>query len=269
MKKMGMKKYILILFILGAFSFVSDGWKSIYSIKKKCDFFTTDNIGNLYFVQGDEIKKFNPSGELLKVYSNKKLGRITSIDASNPLRVLVFYKDFAQLIFLDSQLSQNGESISLENMLLEQSDLACNSFNNGVWLYNRQNAELVRLDDNLIKVVSTGNLNRLLNTELHPNFLMEHNEFVYLNNVSEGIFVFDIYGTYYKTIPVKGTKSFQLRDNELFYYSENKFNVYNTKLLSTNFLPLKDSAIVQMRAEKNRYYLQYTDSLVVSEIEKK
>ncbi len=264
-----MKKYTFVAFLFISLAFMSDGWKPVYTLKIKSDFFTTDNIGNLYVVKGDEIKKYNPAGELLKVYSNKKLGRITSIDASNPLRVLIFYKDFAQLIFLDSQLSQNGESISLENIFLEQSDLACNSFNNGVWLYNRQNAELVRLDDNLNKIVSTGNLNRLLNTELHPNFMMEHNGYVYLNNVSEGVLVFDIYGTYYKTLPVKGIKSFQLRDNDLFYYAAPDFKVYNTKLISTNALAVNDSLVIQIRTEKNRYYFQYADSLVVEEMEKK
>lgn len=86
------------------------------------------------------------------------------------MRVLVYYKDFSVIVLLDSQLSQNGENISLEDMQLEQSDLACTSFQNGIWLYNRQNAELVRLDESLNKVVNTGNLNRILSTELHPNF---------------------------------------------------------------------------------------------------
>src|ERR1700740_422215 len=130
------------------FSFSKDGGKPKY-IKTKFDSFTTDNLGNIYLVSNDEIKKYNKKGELLKKFSNKKAGKIFSIDASNALRILVFYKDQSQVLILDSQLTQNGDVIDLLNMNLEQSDLICSSFNNGMWLYNRQNAELVRLDNNL------------------------------------------------------------------------------------------------------------------------
>ncbi len=253
---------LLTLFFLFFASLSGDGWKPLFTIRAKCDFFTTDNAGNSYMVKGDEIRKYNASGELLKVYSNKKSGRIASLDASNPLRILVFYKDFARIVFLDSQLSENGEGIALETMNLEQCDLACTSFNNGIWLYNRQNAELVRLNENLSRIVSTGNLNRLLNTELHPVYLTENNGYVYMNNPAEGILVFDIYGTYYKTIAIKNIRNFQLKDEELVYFSEKKVRAYNMKTISNVSFSIGDTNVVQMRTEKSYYYLQYPDSLV-------
>jgi hypothetical protein len=245
-------------------SFSADGtWNRIYSIHYAADFFTTDNIGNSYLVKNDEIVKYNANGELLKKYSNKKLGKIFSVDASNALRIIVYYKDFSVIVILDSQLSQNGENISLESLGLEQSDLACSSFQNGIWLYNRQNAELVRLDEALQKVINTGNLNRLLGTELHPNFMMEYNGFVYLNNPTDGILIFDIYGTYFKTIPIKGLNSLQLRDLEVFYFEKKKLKDYNTKEFWTEEMALPDSSTLSGRFEKGRYYLQFKDSVSV------
>lgn len=259
-----MKRCLFIICVLAlCFSFTDDKWKALFTIKTKSDFFTIDNIGNIYTVKGDEIRKYNTSGELLKIYSNKKLGKITSIDASNALRVLVFYKDFARVVLLDSQLSENGEGISLEQLSLEQSDLASTSFNNGLWFYSRQNAELVRLDENLNKVVNTGNLNRLLGTELHPNYLVEYNGYVYLNNPGDGILVFDIYGTYYKTIPVKNLKAFQLRDEEVIYYEQKQLKAYQMKFLNEYTMPVPDTAIVQAKADKGRFYFEYPDSVKV------
>ncbi|MBC7863189.1 MAG: hypothetical protein IAF38_09455 [Bacteroidia bacterium] len=258
------KSISIILLSLFLLSFSGESkWKRMFTIKYAADFFTTDNIGNIYVIQNDEMVKYNANGDLLKKYSNKKLGKIFSVDASNALRVLVYYKDFSVLVILDSQLTQNGENITLEIMQLEQSDLACNSFQNGIWLYNRQNAELVRLDENLTKVVNTGNLNRILSTELHPNVLIEYNGYVYLNDPANGILVFDIYGTFYKTISIKGLSAMQFNELEIYYFQNKRMEDYHTKELWTVDLPLPDTSVISARVEKGLYYMQFKDSVSV------
>jgi hypothetical protein len=249
-----------------SFAFTTESkWKTLFTIKQKADFFTTDNIGNIYLVKNDELSKYNANGELQKKYSNKKLGKIFFVDASNALRILVYCKDFSVLVILDSQLSQNGENILLENLELEQSDLACTSFQNGIWLFNRQNNELVRLDEALTKVVGTGNLNALLTTELHPNFMIEHNGFLYLNNPTTGILVFDIYGTFYKIIPIKNLSGLQVRDLEIYYYDNKQLKDYHTKELWTKDQVLPDTSLLSARFEKGNYFVQYKDSVCVYE----
>lgn len=224
--------------------------------------FTVDNVGNVYVVKGDEIKKYNKKGELLKVFSNKKSGKIFSIDASNPLRVLVFYKDQSQVIILDSQLTQNGDAIDLQGLNLEQSELICSSFNNGIWLYSRQNAELVRLDQQLNKAVSTGNLINLLNAEIKPNYLIENNGLVYLNDTQNGIYVFDIYGTYYKTISITGLQSFQVADQQVYYYKDSVLTSYHSKFLTQYDTVMPKPYPNQIKWMTGTYYKLYSDSLV-------
>jgi hypothetical protein len=255
------KKLLIIFFAFALLSFTRDD-KSTTIVKHAYDFFAVDNMGNVYTVANDEIRKFNKKGELLKIFSNKRAGKIFSIDASNALRIVVFYKDQSQVIFLDSQLTQNGDPIDLLNLNLEQSDLICSSFNNGIWLYNRQNAELIRLDEKLERVVSTGNLNNLLNTELKPLYLNENSGYVYMSDTKNGILVFDIYGTYYKTISLFNIRSFQVAEQQIFYYKDSVISSYNTKLLN-NF----DSLIAKpypkdMKWMNGTFYKQYTDSLM-------
>jgi hypothetical protein len=254
-------RLVIILFLLISLSFIEDTFRDLYTIRSSADLFSTDNFGNTYLVKGDEIRKYNPQGELLKIFSAKSLGKITSIDAANPLRVLVFYKDFASLLFVDDLLSQNGDVINLLDLGLEQSDVICTSFNNGLWLFNRQNANLVRLDQNLQTIVNTGNLNTLLGTNLKPNFILESNGYVYLNNPSEGIFVFDIYGTYYKTIPIKGLHHFQLKEDLIIYFEAGQLRSYNLKLLTEANLPL--AGAIDARVEKENYFLFFKDSVMV------
>lgn len=257
-----MKKIILLILVCVCFSFIKDEpiKKSIIS---KIDLFTSDNIGNVYIVNGDEVKKYSPKGELLKVYSNKKLGKISSIDATNPLRVLLFYKDQSQLVILDSQLSPNGNPIDLLGMNLEQSDVVCSSFNNGLWLFNRQNNELVRLNQSLEKVVSTGNLNALLNADLKPNFMIENGSYLYLNNSSDGIYVFDIYGTYYKTISLFSLNHFQVNENVVYYYKDSIFAKYDTKLLAVSDSVFAKPYPKDVRIGNNTFFKMYSDSLVL------
>ncbi len=259
------KSLSFIIIVCMALSFTTDdGLKTLFTIKAKADFFTTDNLGNTYLIKGDEIKKYSQTGDLLKIFSNNTTGKIASLDATNPLRILLFYKDFATILILDDLLSQNGDPMNLLDYGLEQSDLICNSFNNGIWFFNRQNMELVRLDETFKPVVNTGNLNRLLHTDLKPNFMIEHNGFIYLNNPDEGILAFDIYGTYFKTIPVKGLQHFQVKDNILFYYSDGILKSYNIKDLSQKELAFKN--VTDVRIEKENYFLLYPDSVVVKTI---
>src|ERR1700739_4560076 len=88
-----------ILFVIFSFS-ADDGFKPLFTIKAKSDSFTTDNLGNTYIIKGDEIRKYSQTGDLLKIFSNNTTGKITSVDATNPLRILVFYKDFATILII-------------------------------------------------------------------------------------------------------------------------------------------------------------------------
>lgn len=263
-----MKRYIatylifLTLPFLVAFDEVP-GYKKKFSVLCTNDFFTTDYLGNIYAAKGDELIKFNISGEKLRIYSNKKLGNIFSVDASNPLRILVYYKDFSCLVILDSQLSPNGDGVHLEEFNLEQTDLACTSFNNGVWVFNRQNMELVRLDESMQKVISTGNLNRILNLDLHPNFMLEYNGNIYLNDPASGILIFDMYGTYAKTIPLMNLLSFQVREGVFYFFQEGKFTAYYPREFRKVQEDFSEINFSQIRIEKDRIYLGNSDSILV------
>ena len=253
-------KYILIAFafILGS-EFVLN--KAIYTIAHPFNLFTTDNLRNTYLVQGEEIIKYNQSGKQLMKYSNKRFGNITMIDATNALKVLLYYKDFQQLVFLDNQLSQNGDMISLQDLGYEQTDLVCSSFNNSFWIYNKQTVELVRFNENSQQIAKTGNLKQLLQAELKPDFMIEHNSYLYLNCPDIGIYVFDMYGTFNKIITLKNLHAFQVNENIIYFYKAGKFCSYDTKAFEEKCMPNEDTLIKNIRIEKDRLFLQYTDSV--------
>jgi len=68
--------------------------------------------------------------------------------------------------------------------------------------------------------------------------------------------VFDIYGTYYKTIPLKKLKKFQILGNQLIYKQDGQYKSYHLKTLEEKIIELPDSTTArQMRIEKDRLYL--------------
>lgn len=226
------------------------------SIAGKFDYFTTDNLGNVYTIVNNEIVKYNAKGEYFARYSNKNFGRIYYVDVSNPLKVVLLFKDFSQIIFLDNMLSESSAGIRLEDMQLEQSTLACSSFNNGLWIYNAINFELRRVNENFVQTNQTLNINQLMDDFKNPESMIENSGYLYLTNPEIGIFVFDTFGTFVKIIPIKGLHSIQVRDDFIYYYTDNKLFNYNKKDFVTNeiLLPVKNT--VASRVEKGKLFIQ-------------
>ena len=246
---------MLRLLLLSLLIFQTDAYHLQQQLAVKADFFTTDNLGNFYLVKGDELQKYNQKGALLLSYSSKGRGDITFVDAANPLKILLFYKDFSKLLFLDNMLAESSNVMALGNMNYYQAELACTSYNNGFWIYDKQNFELIRFDQNSSLQVQTGNLEQLLSVSLEPNFLLEYNNQLYLNNPSSGVLVFDVFGSYLKTIPIKNGKALQIRDEVLYVNAENALLSYHLKLIQQDSLTLPKSTFLKARIENEKIYV--------------
>lgn len=232
-------------------------------IKKQHDFFTVDNLGNMFLVKDHEILKYLANGNYYNRYSNLKYGEITSVDGTNGLRLVLFYKDYQQIIFLDNQLSQKSDPVSLEDMGYEQTELVCVSANNGIWIYNKANNELIRFDEHLKKIASTGNLKQILQRELKPNFMTEHNGYLFLNCPESGIYVFDIFGAFSRIISLKDLKNFQVYDDILYFYKDGIFCSYDYKLFDQVCKKFNAINVKQSFFNKSKVYLSNSDTLFV------
>lgn len=235
-------------------------------VSVKADYFTSDNLGNSYLINGNEIFKYLPDGKLFSRYSNLMLGNITSVDATNPLKLLLFYRDFSKIQFLDNQLSESRGVISLQDLGLEQSTLASISFDNGFWVYDQISFSLIRFNQAFDKVQEVRNINQNIGYEPQPDFLLEAGEWVYLNNPLTGILVFDIFGTYFKTIPLKGLSCFQIAGDNLMYFKDAKLLSYNLKTLQEQQVQLPPDDIKMLRVEKEKLMILTPENLKVYEV---
>ncbi|MGZ5253643.1 MAG: hypothetical protein ACXWV4_04685, partial [Flavitalea sp.] len=55
--------------------------------------FYVDNLNNIYLVYNEgRLKKVSPKGDSLAVFNDvRKFGKLSSVDVSNPLKILLYY----------------------------------------------------------------------------------------------------------------------------------------------------------------------------------
>jgi len=244
---------IKILPLIILFLFQDNTPKSDYSLMKhinnKGNFITVDELGSLFLVNGEQLKKFDINGRLLCTYSNLFNGNISFVDAGDPFKILVYYRDFSQIVFLDNFLSESAEAILLETLGLELSTLACSSYNSGFWVYMPQNFELLRVGQDMVISHRSGDISSIIKNELNPNFLIEKDNVVYLNDPDIGIIMFDMYGTYNKIIPLKNLENLQLEGNNIISSSDTDMRIYNLKTSKETLssLPEDDPICVNLK----------------------
>jgi len=214
---MSLFKLIILPFLLTILN--SDQYTLYKSIPvSEVQYFTTDNLGNTYYIENNVLSKVNSYDGKTYTFSEKNIGHLSMIDATNALKLLLLYPDFNIIKVLDSKLAPTT-TLDLRQINIFQPRLVTNSYNDCIWIYDQQDFHLKRINPSLQIVNESPNIKQLLNLDLKPNYLLENNKWLYLNDPSNGIIIFDFFGTYYKTLPIKGLKSFQIIGDELIYFS--------------------------------------------------
>ncbi len=250
-------KRISFLSVFLLLAFTGPKYVKLISIPSQSRFITTDNLRNVYLIGKDNtLIMYDHSGWPLFTYEEKRYGQMTLVDARNPFKILVLCPDFSTIITLDNTLSPTT-TINLLDLGITSITTVCRSVDDKVWIYDEQDLKIKKIDDHLQVMLESDELFKIISDKvIHPNFMMERNNWLYINDPENGILVFDIYASYYKTIPIKGLVSFQIIDDYLIYYKDGALMSYHTKTLEENIIqiPVVDD-FMHIRIEKDRLYL--------------
>ncbi|HXH19413.1 MAG TPA: hypothetical protein VNJ07_10055 [Chitinophagales bacterium] len=258
-----LRKLLIVLLLPFYVLSQTPDYKLIKSIPLTATFLSSDKLGNGYVVnEKNELLKFNPQGELLYSYTNKSLGHISFAGTTNPLKILVYYPDFSTIITLDNTLSETGR-INLFELGSNKVSAACVALDNNIWIYDEVLFKLRKFDDKLGILTESDDLNVLQGSPVKANFLLEKDNFLYLNDTALGILVFDTYATYYKTIPLKGLSGFQKVQEQLIYFRDGKLFSYHLQTFATSEITLPGNAAVYAVVEKERLFLLRKNQLDV------
>lgn len=228
---------VLILLNLASTS-IAQQFKLIAKIDTLASLAAVDNFGNLFLVTPkNEVLKFNPKGKFLWNYTNNAYGDISQIDVSDPLRVILYYPAYQQLIVLNNNLSEISK-FNFSNNPSQLVSLVASANNNGFWVYDAINRELKKLSNNFTEDIATGNIYQRDGLNPQANFMLNSDQYLFINDASKGVHIFDRFGNYFKTAVINCEKHFDVTGNQIFYVENKKLHSYNfltfeSKILET------------------------------------
>ncbi|MBK9151697.1 MAG: hypothetical protein IPM26_12185 [Saprospiraceae bacterium] len=95
-----------------------------------------DKLGNLYVVTDKNILiKYDKNNREKYRYANKRSGRITQLDVSNPLKILLFFDDFNYLLVLDATLTEVID-FKIEDFGMTDITAAAIANDDNYWVYD-------------------------------------------------------------------------------------------------------------------------------------
>ncbi len=188
-----------------------------------------DHLENLYLISSKgQVKKFSATGDSLAVYNQvKNYGQLSAIDVSNPLKILLFYKDFSTVVVLDRFLASLA-TVDLRKFSILQPGAIGLSYDNNIWVFDEYDNKLKKIDEQGNKLFESNDFRAVFNQGIAPQKIISDNGFVYLADTASGVYVFDNYGSFKKKIPLFNWQSIAVSGNHLVSTTHDLITVYNT-----------------------------------------
>jgi hypothetical protein len=210
-----MLKRLTIFFLLLSFCFCSkaqsdSSFTPIKKIKGDIVGFAADNFDNIYLLNSsDQLKKINANGDSIAVFNNvRKYGKVAQIEVSNPLRVLLYYKDFSTVIILDRLLNIRS-TIDFRKQEIFQVQAVCLSYDNKIWLYDEFEHKLKKIDEDGKVLFATTDFRQLFDEAFSFTSISDQDGFIYLYDKNKGVYVFDYYGALKNIFSLTGYDNFK------------------------------------------------------------
>jgi len=211
------KKYFTFIFLTG-FILQSRAqqfqFEAFDSIPGNFSAFSVDNFGRIALVHEDVILSF--SNQLDTLFSTSlKSFRPTTVESSKSFRTLVFDQERSVIHFLDNTMTDIHGEIDLVNLDIQQPWLVSESFGgNTIWVFDSGSMRLIRLNENLEKLLVIENLVTVFTSGELPVKMMEAHDRLFMLVPGMGVVTFDVFGTYITTYPCTA-KTFDVFNNYL------------------------------------------------------
>ena len=161
-----------------------------------------DILDNIYLITpGNQLKKLNSKGDSVAIFNDvKKYGNPSYIDVSNPLKILVYYKNFSTVVILDRLLVFRN-SINLRKQNIFSVQAVATSYDNNIWLFDEQDFRIKKIDEEGKIIQESTDMRLLIDTVPSPSQIIDHDNTVYLYDEKRGFYIFDYYGALKNNLP--------------------------------------------------------------------
>jgi hypothetical protein len=243
-----LKPVFILLVCCFLTSFASAQTDTIFRIQKTFPGdvmdFSVDHLGNIFIIyQNGQLKKLTPSGDSLAVFNDvRRYGKLFSIDVTNPLKILLYYKDFSTIVILDRLLNSRA-TIDLRRLKLYQVKTITQAYDNNIWVFDEFESKLKRISDDGRLLDQFTDFRLLFDSTPSPQYIIDQNKQLYLYDSLKGVFIFDYYGGFKNRIPLTGWTDFYVIKNSIYGRDKQYLYRYEPGTLNLQRYPIPASMV--------------------------
>jgi hypothetical protein len=202
-----------------------DTLRVVQSFDAEVQSFTSDKLKQIYLITPNQVlRKCTESGKVLFEFSNRYLGRLSKVDASDPFDLLLFYPDYQTILFLDRTLNLTAD-VRLKTEEFPLPTLVAVGRDRQIWIYDGALNTINQIDRQGTIKHTSQDLSLLLGRRFVPNQMVTNEAGIYLIDPDQGVQVFDFFGQFKNFIPIQGIEQLQNFDQYLLYRQQGEYYV--------------------------------------------
>lgn len=226
------------LFAGSVFAQAPDSMRLQRTLEVSASFASSDNFSNIYVVTSDNaLLKFDSVGRQVAMYTNNRLGTAAMVDASNPLKILVWYPDFQTVVWLDRTLNEMGR-LNFSQAELYSVRCVAMAFDGNIWAFDDAISKLVKLNLEGMVLLESQALNVNFPRRFSATRLRDNGQRVYLNDPANGLCTLDQYANLEKVYNTFSIHDFEIVGDWLCYLENGQLCLQRQDRLQTIYVAL-------------------------------
>ncbi len=230
----------------------------IKSIKGNFTYFNVDNLDNIYLItDNNQLKKLTATGDSVAVFNDvKKYGNPDFIDVTNPLKALLYYKNYSTVVVLDRLLTvRNNINFRKQNIFYVNNVTL--SYDNYIWIFDEEDYKLKKIDEEGKLLQASTDWRMLFDTVPAPVKIIDRDNFVYLYDPEKGFYIFDYYSGFKNRLAFLNWTNVEVNGNTVYGFKNNKLYSYQLKSLQLKEynLPAFFGKFISIKAMNSKVYL--------------
>lgn len=256
------KTRIIILLLCSCFTVVSfaqsdSSFSFLKTIKGNFSYFNVDNLDNIYLLNNNQLRKITAAGDSVAVFNDvKKYGNPDYIDVTNPLKSLLYYKNYATIITLDRLLTVRNNINLRKSNIFYVNNIAL-SYDNNIWIFDEEDFKLKKINEEGKIIFSSIDWRMLFDTVPAPVKIIDRNNLVYLYDPGKGFYIFDYYGTLMNRLAFLNWTNVEVTGNTMYGFSQDNLFSYELRSLQLKEykLPAFFGKFTSIKAMNGKVYL--------------
>ncbi len=228
-------------------------------------YFNVDNLGNLYLLNsGNQLKKLNNRGDSAGVFNEvRRYGKLYSIDVTNPLKLLLYYRNFATVVTLDRFLNLRNV-INLRQQNIFNVGTIATSYDNNIWVFDEGDGRLKKVDEGGAVLTETVDFRMLFDSIPAPVSIIDQEGYVNLYDPEKGFYIFDIYGAFRSRLAWRGWQYTGVVNRDLYGFRGDTLYQYvaATQELREYPLPPVFREALQVKVTNGQVYLLHKTGIL-------